>query len=129
MIVFGNNRDILKDIVLNFMEFFIEESCGSCSTCRNMPYIMKEKLEKILDGRGVKSDIDDLLAWSEVLKVSRCGLGQTASNPITTSIRNLPHLYEALIQKDITFDTGFNLEESVKASCAAVGRQPILHNL
>ena len=129
MIVFGNNRNILKDIVLNFMEFFIEESCGSCSTCRNMPYIMKERLEKILDGRGVKSDIDDLLSWSEVLKVSRCGLGQTASNPITSSIRNLPHLYEELIQKDVAFDTGFDLAESVKASCAAVGRQPILHNM
>ena len=129
MIVFGNKRNILKDVVLNFMEFFIEESCGSCSTCRNMPYLMKEKLEKILVGRGVKSDIDDLLAWSKVLSVSRCGLGQTASNPITTSIKNLPHLYENLIQKDVVFDTGFNLEESIKASCAAVGRQPILHNM
>jgi [NiFe] hydrogenase diaphorase moiety large subunit len=129
MIVFGNKRDILKDVVMNFMEFFIEESCGSCSTCRNMPYIMKEKLEKILDGRGVKHDIDDLLAWSGVLNVSRCGLGQTASNPITTSIKNLPHLYENLVQKDVVFDTGFDLAESVKASCAAVGRQPILHNM
>ncbi|MFK5854665.1 MAG: NAD(P)H-dependent oxidoreductase subunit E [Bacteroidota bacterium] len=129
MIVFGNKRNILKDVVMNFMEFFIEESCGSCSTCRNMPYIMKEKLEKILVGRGVKSDIDDLLSWSEVLKVSRCGLGQTASNPIITSIKNLPHLYDNLLQKDVVFDTGFDLEESVKASCAAVGRQPIFHNM
>lgn len=129
MIVFGNQRDILKDVVMNFMEFFIEESCGSCSTCRNMPFVMKERLEKILNGRGVNSDIDDLLAWGEVLKVSRCGLGQTAANPITTSIRNFRHLYEKLVQKDVSFDTGFNLEEAVKASCAAVGRQPILHNL
>ncbi len=129
MIVFNNNRDILRDVVLNFMEFFIEESCGSCSTCRNMPYIMTEKLEKILDGHGVKSDIDDLLAWSGVLSVSRCGLGQTASNPITTSITNLRHLYDNLIQKDVVYDTGFDLEEAVQASCAAVGRQPILHNL
>ena len=129
MIIFGNKRNLLKNVVMNFMEFFIEESCGSCSTCRNMPTVMKERLEKILVGRGVESDIDELLAWSEVLKVSRCGLGQTASNPITTSIRNFRHLYENLIQKDISFDTGFDLEESVKASCAAVGRQPIFHNM
>ncbi|MBC8319742.1 MAG: NAD(P)H-dependent oxidoreductase subunit E [Bacteroidetes bacterium] len=129
MIVFGNKRNILKNVVMNLMEFFIEESCGSCSTCRNMPMVMKKKLEKILGGRGVESDIDDLLSWSEVLKVSRCGLGQTASNPITTSIKNFRHLYENLVQKDIVFDTGFDLEESVKDSCAAVGRQPILHNL
>ncbi len=129
MIVLGDWRNILEDVVMNFMEFFIEESCGSCSTCRNMTTVLKEKLEKILRGRGVTSDIDDLLAWSEVLKVSRCGLGQTASNPITTSIRNFRHLYDNLIQKDIAFDAGFDLEESVKASCAAVGRQPIFHNM
>lgn len=129
MIIFNKHRDILKDVVLNFMEFFIEESCGSCSTCRNMPYVLKERLEKILDGRGVMSDIDDLSQWSDVLQVSRCGLGQTAANPITSSIRNFRHLYEALVQKGVEYDTGFDLEESVKASCAAVGRQPILHNM
>ena len=129
MIVFGKERDILNDVVMNFLNFFIEESCGSCSTCRNMTSVLKERFTKILNGRGVKSDIDDLLNWSELLKVSRCGLGQTAANPITSSITNFRHLYENLIQKDVVFDTGFDLEESVKASCAAVGRQPILHNM
>ena len=42
---------------------------------------------------------------------------------------NFRHLYDKLIQPGVAFDTGFDLEESVKASCAAVGRQPILHNL
>ncbi len=129
MIIFSEQRDILKDVVMNFMEFFIEESCGSCSTCRNMTTVLKERFTKILDGRGVQSDIDDLLNWSEVLKVSRCGLGQTAANPITTSVTNFRHLYDKLAQPGVAFDTGFDLEESVKASCAAVGRQPILHNL
>jgi len=129
MIVIGNKRNILKEVVMNFMDFFIEESCGSCSTCRNMPSVMKERLKKIMAGRGVESDIDELSSWSEVLKVSRCGLGQTAANPITSSINNFRHLYDNLVQKDVSFDTGFDLEESVKASCAAVGRQPILHNM
>ncbi len=129
MIVFNKQRDILRDVVMNFMNFFIEESCGSCSTCRNMTTVLKERFVKILDGKGVASDIDDLLNWSDVLKVSRCGLGQTAANPITTSVTNFRHLYENLIQKDVEFDSGFDLEESVKESCAAVGRQPILHNM
>ncbi len=127
MIIFSENRDILKEVIPNFMEFFIEESCGSCSTCRNMTTVLKEKFYKILDGRGVNNDVEDLLNWSELLKVSRCGLGQTAANPITTSIRNFRHLYEKLLQPGVLFDTGFDLEESVKESCAAVGRQPILH--
>lgn len=129
IIIFGEQRNILKDVVINFMDFFIEESCGSCSTCRNMTTVLKERFEKILEGRGVQSDVDDLVNWADLLKVSRCGLGQTAANPITTSVLNFRHLYDKLIQPGVEFDTGFDLEESVKASCAAVGRQPILHNM
>ncbi len=129
IIIFDEKRNILADVVTNFMEFFIEESCGSCSTCRNMTTVLKDRFNKILEGRGVQTDVEELLTWSEVLKVSRCGLGQTAANPITTSIMNFRHLYDKLIQPGVEFDTGFDLEESVKESCAAVGRLPILHNM
>ena len=94
-----------------------------------MPAVLKKRFTKILDGKGVQSDIDDLINWSELLKVSRCGLGQTAANPITTSINNFRHLYDRLIQPGIEFDTGFCLEDSVKDSCSAVGRQPTLHHM
>jgi [NiFe] hydrogenase diaphorase moiety large subunit len=127
LIIIGQQRDILTDIVLNFTEFFIEESCGSCSTCRNIPYLMKNKLEKILDARGVKKDIDDLVAWGKILKVSRCGLGQTAGNPILTSIKNFRHLYEEKIQKDKDFDSAFDMSLAVKESCIAAGRIPTLN--
>ncbi len=127
LIIIGQQRDILTDIVLNFTEFFIEESCGSCSTCRNITYLMKNKLEKILDARGVKKDIDDLVAWGKILKVSRCGLGQTAGNPILTSIKNFRHLYEEKIQKDKDFDSAFDMASAVKESCIAAGRIPTLN--
>jgi len=127
LIIIGQQRDILNDIVLNFTEFFIEESCGSCSTCRNIPYLMKNKLEKILDARGVKKDIDDLVAWGKILKVSRCGLGQTAGNPILTSIRNFRHLYDQKIQKDKDFDSSFDMTQAVKESCVAADRIPTLN--
>ncbi len=127
LIIIGQQRDILTDIVLNFTEFFIEESCGSCSTCRNIPYLMKNKLEKILDARGVKKDIDDLVAWGKILKVSRCGLGQTAGNPILTSIKNFRHLYDEKIQKDKDFDSAFDMSLAVKESCIAAGRIPTLN--
>jgi len=60
IIVIHNSRDILREIVLNFTDFFIEESCGSCSTCRNVPILLREKLVKILEGHGVMQDIQDL---------------------------------------------------------------------
>ena len=124
IIVIHLSRDILREIVMNFTDFFIEESCGSCSTCRNVPTLLKNKLQKILNGNGVLKDIDDLENWSKILKFSRCGLGHTAANPIITSIRSFRHLYEKLVQKDKDFDAGFNLSESVKESCEAAGRTP-----
>ncbi len=107
---------------MKYTDFFIEESCGSCSTCRTIPVLLKDKLQKILDGYGVVQDIDDLLEWSKNLKFSRCGLGHTAANPIVTSIQNFRHLYERLVQRDREYDTGFNLAESVKESSEAVNR-------
>ena len=127
LIIFDDSRDLLTDVVLNFTEFFIEESCGSCSTCRNLPYLMKLKLEKILDARGIAQDIADLEQWGKILKVSRCGLGQTAGNPILTSIQNFRHLYEEKIQKDKDYDSEFDMAEAVRASCEAAGRVPNLN--
>ena len=45
IIIFNNSRNLLREVVMNFMDFFIEESCGSCSTCRTMPLLMKNKLQ------------------------------------------------------------------------------------
>lgn len=122
LIIFNHSRDILSDVVLNFAEFFIEESCGSCSTCRILPTILKKKLEKILNARGVMQDIKDMEEWGKTLKASRCGLGQTAANPILTSIKNFRHLYEDKIQKSKDFDTGFDLSKAVAEACAITGR-------
>ena len=128
MIIFNHSRNLLQEVVLNFMDFFIEESCGSCSTCRIMPVVLKHKLEKILDGHGVKQDLDDIAKWGKILKISRCGLGQTAGNPVITSLIHFRHLYEDLLQKDKDFDTGFDLSKAVVQSCNFVNRKPVFEN-
>ncbi len=125
-IIFNKHRDILRDVVLNFMEFFIDESCGSCVPCRNMPWLLKQKLEKILNGHGVWKDLEELERWPEVMRINRCGLGQTAANPVITSLRNFRALYEEKIQKGRSFDEGFDLEKAVQESCKAVGRVPLI---
>lgn len=129
IIVVGPHRDLLRDVVLNFTEFFIEESCGSCVPCRSLPVILKQKLEKILEGRGVSQDIDDMVEWSQMMKVNRCGLGHTAANPILSSIRNFRHLYESRIQKNKDFDSGFDLHKAVVDSCMFVQRKPNLKHV
>lgn len=124
LIIFNNSRDLLTEVVLNFTEFFIEESCGSCSTCRILPSILKNKLEKILSAHGVMKDIDDMVEWGKYLKASRCGLGQTAANPILTSIKNFRHLYEEKTQRNKDFDSGFDLMKAVQESCKITNRVP-----
>lgn len=124
MIVIGQNRNILE-VVKNFTEFFIEESCGSCAPCRYLTVILRNKLNKIIDGKGVMSDIDDLAYWGKFMKqANRCGLGQTAANPILSSIENFRGEYETRVDKGKDFQTRFNLESAIQESCQVVGRFP-----
>lgn len=127
MIVIGPNRDILKDVVLNFTHFFIDESCGSCVPCRALTIALKNTLEKIIAGKGTKTDLDNLEKWSKTMKpLNRCGLGQTASNPILTSIKNFRDKYEKLLVADSAIYK-FDMDASVKESCSFVNRVPNYH--
>ncbi len=125
IIIIGKQRNLLNEIVKNFIEFFIEESCGSCVPCRAMTTLYKNNLEKILDGRGVQTDLDDMIKWGKTMLANRCGLGHAAANPVLTTIKNFSNLYSNLIQKDKGYDRGFDFNEAVKASCAAAGRTPL----
>ena len=126
MMVFDKKRNIIKDVVLNFMNFFADESCGSCTPCRAFNVILRNKIEAILAGNGIKSDIDDLLSWSEIVKTStRCGLGQTSANPIVTTIRNFKEQYEELLA-DKDYISTFDIDKAVAASCKHVDRVPNL---
>jgi len=114
MIIINNRRDLLKEIVLNFTNFFIEESCGSCTPCRTLPVLMRDKLIKIIDGKGVMQDLMDIERWSGLMKANRCGLGHTALNPILSTLKNFRQLYLGKIQKEVEYDTGFRLDEAIK---------------
>ena len=128
MVVIGNNRDLLRDVVMNYMDFFIDESCSSCAPCRSLTVILRNKLEKLLNGYGTKNDIDELYTWGKYMKqANRCGLGQTAANPILTTIENFRPLYEALIRSDQEYVSEFNMDKAVAESCNYVGRVPNIH--
>jgi [NiFe] hydrogenase diaphorase moiety large subunit len=125
MIVIGKQRNLLKEVVVNFMDFFIEESCSSCAPCRSLTVILRNKLQKILDGNGSRADVNQLYQWTKYMKAAnRCGLGQTAANPILSTIENFRQLYEDLVIPEEEFVSTFNIEEAVADSCAYVGRIP-----
>jgi len=125
MIIIGEKHNLLKDFILPFTDFFIEESCGSCAPCRSLTVILRDKLQKIIDGNGTQKDIDELYDWARLGRTAnRCGLGQTAANPIITSIENFRNLYEDLVKTDEEFLSAFNMEQAVAESCEVVGRIP-----
>jgi len=127
MIIIGNKRNLIRDVVMNFMDFFIEESCGSCAPCRTLPTLLKHKMEKILNGHGVLQDLDDLQNWGSKMKMAnRCGLGQTAANPILSTLKNFRHKYEELVRKDVDYASEFDMAAAVADSCEYVGRTPKL---
>lgn len=85
----------MVDIAKFFLEFTCEESCGKCAPCRIGTKRMLEILERITNGTGVPSDIDDLERLATAIKAgSLCGLGQTAPNPILSTLRYFRDEYE-----------------------------------
>ncbi|MDA3821454.1 MAG: NADP oxidoreductase, partial [Bacteroidales bacterium] len=126
MIIIDETRDLLK-IVHNFMDFFVEESCGWCVPCRAGNYLITDKLEKIMKGMGSETDLNELDEWCTIVKgLSRCGLGQTSPNPIQTTIKNFRPVYEALLQKGVDYVSEFDMDAAVQESCKVVGRTPNL---
>jgi len=122
IIVFGPKRDLLEQVLI-FTEFFAEESCGWCVPCRVGTTLLKMKLQKILDGRGTASDLEELKKLGNTVKtMSRCGLGQTAANPILTTLQNFPALYKQRItEKD--FIPHFDIESAFSEYGAITGRK------
>jgi len=126
IIVFGPWRNIFE-IVQNFMDFFIEESCGWCTPCRVGNSLLRGRLEKILAGRGTKQDLRDLEAWGKTIRaLSRCGLGQTSPNPILSTLQNFRELYEAAVDPQKEFVPDFDLGEATLGAARLTGRPPVL---
>ena len=86
----------MVDVAKFYMGFIRDESCGKCSPCRIGTKRMLETLERITEGRGTMQDFDDLEVLASVCKSnSLCALGQTAANPILSTIKNFRDEYIA----------------------------------
>jgi NADH-quinone oxidoreductase subunit F len=89
----------MVDVARFFLEFVQEESCGKCVPCRVGTKRMLEILERISEGHGEEGDIDKLIELGEQIRdTSLCGLGQTAPNPVLSTIRHFRHEYEEHIR-------------------------------
>ena len=92
--------DCMVDIAKSFLEFTVEESCGKCTPCRIGTRRMLEILTKITKGQATMEDLDKLEELCYYVKNnSLCGLGQTAPNPVLSTIRYFRDEYEAHIKE------------------------------
>jgi [NiFe] hydrogenase diaphorase moiety large subunit len=114
-IIFNSSRNIL-DAVHNFTHFFAHESCGFCTPCRVGTSLLKKQMDKIVDGHGSAGDIVALEELCQLVKnYSHCGLGQTAANPILTTLERYLGLYESQL-KEISFEPGFDLDGALETA-------------
>ena len=90
----------MVDIARFFLDFTVDESCGKCTPCRIGTKRMLEILERIVEGKGEEGDIEKLEALAENIKATAlCGLGQTAPNPVLSTLKYFRHEYEAHIKE------------------------------
>ena len=88
IIVIGPQRDMLA-VARNFLEFFVDESCGQCTPCRLGNPKLLEGVELLSEGACSMDYLSELLALSETMQVaSKCGLGQTSSSAFVSIVRN-----------------------------------------
>lgn len=123
IMVFSSQRDVLS-IAHAFMEFFVHESCGYCTPCRVGTRLLRERLGRFLDGRAQLLDVAYLQKTGETMKIaSRCGLGQTAANPVLSTIRAFRGEYERRVKGDSRMLLpSFDAAGAVATAAAIAGR-------
>jgi len=95
-----DDGNCMVNVARFFLDFTTDESCGKCPPCRIGTKVMRDKLIDITEGRGREGDIELLEDLAhDIIRTSLCGLGQTAPNPVLTTIRYFRHEYEEHIRE------------------------------
>jgi len=90
----------IVDMARYFIGFALRESCGNCTPCRIGTRVLSDRLEKIIRGEGEPDDLEMMRrAADTMVKTSLCGLGQAASNPVTSSLNYFFSEYEAHVHE------------------------------
>ncbi len=98
-VVICDQSTCMVDAAKFFTNFCVEESCGKCVPCRVGLRVMLHKLEDIVNGKGQEGDVEFLEELGEHIKrTSHCGLGQSAANPVLSTIRHFRAEYDAHIK-------------------------------
>lgn len=98
-VIVMNDDNCMVNVAKYFLDFSVDESCGKCSPCRIGLKQMYDIMHRITQGEGQDGDIEELQRLGETIKqLSLCGLGQTAPNPVLSTIRYFRDEYESHIR-------------------------------
>ena len=100
MIVMDQTTNMVE-VAKFFMEFCMDESCGKCIPCRAGTVQMYRLLSRIAAGKATQADVKQLESLCDMVKhTSLCGLGQSAPNPVLSTLRYFRQEYDQLLRKD-----------------------------
>lgn len=98
-VVVMDDRTCMVDTARFFTAFSVDESCGKCIPCREGLKVMYDRMTDIVEGRGKEGDVEALEKLGRLIKsTSHCGLGQSAPNPILSTIRHFREEYDAHVR-------------------------------
>jgi [NiFe] hydrogenase diaphorase moiety large subunit len=119
--IFDKTRDMLE-IVRNFTHFFAHESCGFCTPCRVGTSLLRNAMDKLCAGHGAAGDLVEIGNLGQFVRAaSHCGLGQTAANPLLSTLERFPEIYQSRL-KSISFEPGFDLDGELSTARRLTGR-------
>jgi [NiFe] hydrogenase diaphorase moiety large subunit len=119
--IFDQRRDLL-DMVRNFADFFVHESCGFCTPCRVGGKLLRDLVEKVAAGQGSGYDLAEMRHIADVMRrASHCGLGHTAPNHVLHTLDKFPEIYASrLLAAD--YSPAFDLDAALDEARALTGR-------
>jgi bidirectional [NiFe] hydrogenase diaphorase subunit len=106
-LVIIDDSTLMPEFARFFMDFCVDESCGKCVPCRVGTVQIRKMLDKIISGEGEPQDLESLDKLCRLVKNSSlCGLGQSAPNPVLSTLKYFKHEYEGMIQNSVPAEAG-----------------------
>jgi NADP-reducing hydrogenase subunit HndC len=117
--------DSMVEVTKFFLRFCVDESCGKCAPCRIGGYQLLQILDRISRGRGTASDVPLIQRICLTMqKASLCGLGQTAPNPVLSTLRYFGEEYQAFIEGGPSYARKMNKATPTAATSTKVPATP-----
>ena len=120
-----DKTDSMVDVARFYLRFCVDESCGKCAPCRIGGYQMLQILDRILRGRGLADDLATVRRICTAMqRGSLCGLGQTAPNPVLSTLRYFEEEYKAYIEGGPSYARKMNRGPSGEAARESARPEP-----